>query len=68
MSQEKNVQFPGVLILSLGVLLLLQTLELIPWDFWEFMGPALLIIWGIAFIRSSDSWCYCLPYRSPQSD
>ena len=30
MNQEKNAQFWGVLILSLGVLLLLQTFELIP--------------------------------------
>lgn len=65
MNQEKNAHFWGVLILSLGVLLLLQTLELIPWKFWEFFGPALLIIWGIAILRNPDSfvWCCCFPYR-----
>ena len=69
MSQDKNAQFWrkfwGGLILSLGVLLLLQTLELIPWEFWQFIGPALLIIWGIAILRNPDSfvWCCCFPYR-----
>ena len=67
MSEEKNVQFWGrfwgVLILSVGVLLLLQTLELIRWEIWEFLGPALLIIWGIAIIRNPDSWCCAYPYR-----
>lgn len=55
----------GTLILTIGVLLLLQTLEIIPWEFWEFIGPGLLIVWGIAILRNPDSFgCCCfLPYR-----
>jgi len=67
MSQDKKAQlggrFWGLLILSVGILLLLQTLELIRWEIWEFLGPALLIIWGIAIIRNPDSWCCVYPYR-----
>ena len=67
MSQEKNAQFWnrfwGILILSTGILLLLQTLDLILWELWEFVGPTLLIIWGVAIIKNPGVWCCCLPYR-----
>ncbi|MFQ5676981.1 MAG: LiaI-LiaF-like domain-containing protein [bacterium] len=58
-------KFFGTLILAIGVLLLLQTLEIISWEFWEFIGPALLIVWGIAILRNPDSFACCcfLPYR-----
>ena len=62
-NQQFWSRFWGILILSIGVLLLLQTLDFITWEFWEFVGPALLIICGIAIIRNPDSWCCCLPYR-----
>ncbi len=50
MSQEKKAKFWGkfwgTLILSVGVLLLLQTLGFITWEVWDFVGPGLLIVWG----------------------
>ena len=60
MSRDKNAEsgcrFWGILILSAGVLLLLQNFEIIPW---EFIGPALLIIWGIAILKNPDSFVWC---------
>ena len=70
MSQDKNAQFWGkfwgTLILSVGVLLLLQTLGFIAWEVWNFVGPCLLIVWGGAILLKPESflWCCCwAPYR-----
>ncbi len=70
MSQDKKAQFWGkfwgTLILSVGVLFLLQTLGFIAWKVWDFVGPGLLIVWGGAILLKPESflWCCCwAPYR-----
>ena len=57
----------GSVILAIGVLLLLQTLDLISWNIWEFLGPVLLIIWGIAMIRRPERFCGCC-FAPPRSE
>ena len=69
MSQDKRVQFWGkfwgILILSVGILLLLQNLGLISWEIWDFVGPGLLIVWGGAILLKPESFLLCCwaPYR-----
>lgn len=57
-------RFWGMVFLGIGILLLLQTLEVIAWEVWEFVGPLLLIVWGIAVISKPGSfvWCCCIPF------
>ena len=70
MSQDKNAQFWGkfwgTLILSVGVLLLLQTFGFIAWEVWDFVGPGLLIVWGGVILLKPESFLGCgcwAPYR-----
>ncbi|MFQ5641539.1 MAG: LiaI-LiaF-like domain-containing protein [bacterium] len=62
-------KFWGVVILGIGVLLLLQTLEIISWELWELAGPLFLIVWGVLVIRKPHSfvWCCCFPFWARSS-
>ncbi len=58
MSNSKDL-FWGKVITAIGVLLLLQTLDLVSWRLWEFVGPLFLIGCGILLIRRPESFAGC---------
>jgi hypothetical protein len=58
MTQSRDL-FWGKLITAVGVLLLIQTLGIVSWRFWEFVGPLLLIGCGLLLIRKPESFAGC---------
>ncbi|RMF60295.1 MAG: hypothetical protein D6743_15180 [Calditrichaeota bacterium] len=68
MSEQNNAlswnRLWGALILVAGVLLLLQNLELLPWEIWGFVGPVFLIVWGVLVLRNPGAGvCCCCGFR-----
>ncbi len=53
----------GILIVIAGVVLLGQTMGLIPYDVWSYLVPVLLILWGAGII-AGRSWSWCVPRES----
>ncbi len=50
---ERQAPIPGIILLFLGILLLLQTLNVIPWDLWRTLWrfwPVLIIIAGLSIL------------------
>jgi uncharacterized integral membrane protein len=59
MGDRKQKDFVGpIILIVLGVLLLLNTTGVVPWEAWESLWrfwPALLILWGISIIFGRGS-------------
>lgn len=55
--------FWGKMITAIGVLLLLQTLDLVSWRLWELVWPICLIVCGILLIRRPESFAGCCGFR-----
>lgn len=47
---KKNSFLPGSVMVLIGVIFLLEELNIFPWDFWELFWPMLLILIGAYFI------------------
>ncbi len=54
--------FWGFLLTAIGAVLLLDNLEVIPWDWWDFLIPLLLVAWGINIL-----WRTRRPYGNAEN-
>ena len=48
----------GYFIAFIGVVFLLQNLDILPYGVWDYIWPSLLIVWGIGIARGQPGfWC-----------
>ena len=49
----------GLLILVIGLLMLFEKLGWIPGNFWDFVWPAVFIIFGLSIMMKKKRWSDC---------
>jgi hypothetical protein len=49
----------GLILVIVGILLLLDRMELIPGGFWGYLWPVVLIVFGLHLIDKNKSGSFC---------
>ena len=58
--------FAGFFIITIGILIILQQLEIITGNFWGYVWGAAVILIGLSFLsKKGHSWC-CGPKKSKE--
>lgn len=49
----------GLIVVIIGMLMLLQTMGLIPGSFWDYVWPIIIILFGLSILKKKNGWNCC---------